>query len=92
MPWLILQLEEIAPVTAVLGNTDDANLRLKFTETAQPRLINAPENSPGTGRFWVDVATGAIRQVELSMSTGNYLLRVIYLGGHIINRIRLAQF
>ena len=34
MPWLILQLEEIAPVTAVLGNTDDANLRLKFTETA----------------------------------------------------------
>jgi len=32
MPWLILQLEQVAPVTVVLGNTDDANLRLKFTE------------------------------------------------------------
>jgi putative phosphoesterase len=32
LPWLILQLEDIAPVTAVLGNTDDAGLSFKQTE------------------------------------------------------------
>jgi putative phosphoesterase len=31
LPWLILELEEIAPVTAVLGNTD-AGLAYKETE------------------------------------------------------------
>jgi putative phosphoesterase len=31
LPWLILQLEEIAPVTAVTGNTD-AGLHLKYRE------------------------------------------------------------
>jgi hypothetical protein len=49
---------------------------LKFTETATPRLLGAPENAPGTGRFWVDAATGAIRQADLSIGTRNYLLRV----------------
>jgi putative phosphoesterase len=32
MPWLILDLEAIAPVTAVRGNADDATLRFKETE------------------------------------------------------------
>jgi putative phosphoesterase len=32
MAWLILDLKAIAPVTAVLGNTDEANLRFKQTE------------------------------------------------------------
>ena len=32
MPWLILDLEAIAPVTAVRGNADDASLRFKETE------------------------------------------------------------
>lgn len=31
-PRLILQLEEIAPVTAVLGNTDDSGLHFRPTE------------------------------------------------------------
>lgn len=31
LPWLLLQLEEIAPVTAVLGNTD-ADIGLRETE------------------------------------------------------------
>ena len=35
MPWLILQLEAIAPVTAVLGNTDDSRLRFKETEIVE---------------------------------------------------------
>ena len=33
-PWLILELEQIAPVTAVLGNTD-ADLHLNETEVVQ---------------------------------------------------------
>ncbi|HXF11260.1 MAG TPA: metallophosphoesterase family protein [Desulfuromonadaceae bacterium] len=32
---LILELEEIAPVTAVLGNTDDAGMGLKLTENVE---------------------------------------------------------
>lgn len=34
LPWLILELEEIAPVTAVLGNTD-SGLNFKETELVQ---------------------------------------------------------
>src|SRR5262249_15237426 len=34
-PRLILQLEQIAPVTAVLGNTDDSGLRYRLTEVAE---------------------------------------------------------
>jgi uncharacterized protein len=34
LPWLILQLEDVAPVTAVLGNTD-AGLQFKDTEVLQ---------------------------------------------------------
>jgi putative phosphoesterase len=34
LPWLILQLEDIAPVTAVSGNTD-AGLEYKETEVVQ---------------------------------------------------------
>jgi len=32
LPWLLLQLEEIAPVTAVLGNADDSSLNYKEIE------------------------------------------------------------
>jgi putative phosphoesterase len=32
LPWLILQLEEIAPVTAVLGNADETGLNYKEIE------------------------------------------------------------
>ena len=35
MPALILDLEQIAPVTAVLGNTDDPGLRFRATETIE---------------------------------------------------------
>jgi uncharacterized protein len=34
-PRIILDLEQIAPVTAVLGNTDDAGLHFRQTETVQ---------------------------------------------------------
>ena len=35
LPWIIMELEAIAPVTAVLGNTDDAGLRFKQTELVE---------------------------------------------------------
>ncbi len=35
LPPIIFQLEEIAPVTAVLGNTDDPGLRYRLTETIE---------------------------------------------------------
>src|SRR5215212_10647988 len=35
LPWLLRDLEQIAPVTAVRGNTDDASLGYKLTETIQ---------------------------------------------------------
>jgi len=35
LPWLILELEAIAPVTAVLGNTDDSRLSFKEAETIE---------------------------------------------------------
>ncbi len=35
LPWVILELEYIAPVTAVLGNNDDGSLSFKETEIVQ---------------------------------------------------------
>lgn len=35
LPWIILQLEEIAPVTAVIGNTDESDINFKETELVQ---------------------------------------------------------
>jgi putative phosphoesterase len=35
MPRIILELQGIAPVTAVLGNTDDAGTRLRQTEAVE---------------------------------------------------------
>jgi len=35
MPSLILQLENISPVTAVIGNTDEAGLRFRPTEIVE---------------------------------------------------------
>jgi uncharacterized protein len=34
-PGILLQLEQIAPVTAVLGNTDDPGHRYRLTETVE---------------------------------------------------------
>jgi uncharacterized protein len=35
LPWIILELEDIAPVTAVLGNTDESGINFKETESVQ---------------------------------------------------------
>lgn len=41
---------------------------LKFSERDTPRLVPSTENAPANGRFWIDVASGAVRQTELSIS------------------------
>jgi uncharacterized protein len=35
LPWLILELQSIAPVTAVLGNCDDPEMEFRETEVIQ---------------------------------------------------------
>ena len=35
MPWILLELQFVAPVTAVAGNTDDPSLRYEQTKTAE---------------------------------------------------------
>jgi putative phosphoesterase len=35
LPWLLLELEGIAPVTAVLGNTDEPGLGYRLTEVIE---------------------------------------------------------
>ena len=39
---------------------------VKFTERNTPRLLPSPENGPAEGRFWIDVASGTVRQTELA--------------------------
>jgi hypothetical protein len=60
-----------------IKKTGDAQLAvLKFVEQATPRLIDTPEHAPGQGRFTIDVATGAIRQSEIILSTKTADVRV----------------
>ncbi len=35
LPWILMELENIAPVTAVSGNTDDPGLRFKETQLVE---------------------------------------------------------
>jgi hypothetical protein len=49
---------------------------LKFNERSMPRLIPSNENAAAVGRFWVDVATGAIRQTELGITGKSTSIRV----------------
>ena len=41
--------------------------QLKFTEKADARILPTPEGSKTSGKFWVDVATGAVTQMELTV-------------------------
>lgn len=53
---------------------------VKFAENGTPRLIPSADNAPATGRFWIDVATGGVRQTELGISgkQSNVRVTVIY--------------
>ena len=49
---------------------------LKFKERSTPRLIPSKDNGAAVGRFWVDVATGAVRQTELGIPAESAGVRV----------------
>jgi hypothetical protein len=48
---------------------------LKFTETAKPRVIPVPEAVPAVGRLWIDPASGAVRQTELTLTARSFTFR-----------------
>jgi hypothetical protein len=48
---------------------------LRFTERATPRLVPMPEDAAATGRFWIDVADGTVRQSEIGLTTKSVSLR-----------------
>ena len=50
---------------------------LKFTETGMPRLIDSPDHTPASGRFTIDLASGAIRQTEFLLTTKMADMRVV---------------
>ena len=41
---------------------------LKFTERQTPRLVGVTGGGAATGRFWIEVATGTVRQTEVGIS------------------------
>lgn len=41
---------------------------VKFTEQKSPRLIPSPEEAPAVGKFWIETATGVVRQTEMSLT------------------------
>ena len=45
---------------------------LKFTEKAQPRLVPSSENAAAVGRFWIETATGTVRQTELGLTARGF--------------------
>jgi hypothetical protein len=49
---------------------------VKFTERNTPRLVASPENGPAEGRVWIDVATGTIRETELTFTGKSANIRV----------------
>lgn len=40
---------------------------VKFTERPTSRILPTPEGSKTSGRFWIEVATGTVRQTELTV-------------------------
>lgn len=51
-----------------LKNMDGAQVAIvKFVERPTSRILPTPDGSQTSGRFWIDVATGAVRQTELTV-------------------------
>lgn len=44
---------------------------LRFKEQARPRLIRSPLESPASGRFWIEPASGVVVRSELKMRAVN---------------------
>ena len=49
-------------------NMDGAQVAVvKFTERPTSRILPTPEGAQTSGKFWIDVASGAVRQTELTV-------------------------
>jgi hypothetical protein len=56
--------------------TDGARVAVvRVTERQTPRLVPSAEGAPATGRIWVDVASGTVRQTELSLTSKSFSVR-----------------
>jgi hypothetical protein len=49
---------------------------LRFTEKPGEPLVPSPEQTPATGRFWIDPASGTVHQTELALTGRSYIVRV----------------
>jgi hypothetical protein len=59
-------------------NANDRRLAvLRFAEQAKPRLVTTPDQAAAGGRFWVDLASGAVTQSELFFDSANTSVRVV---------------
>ena len=51
-----------------IKNMDGAQVAIvKFVERPTSRILPTPEGSQTSGKFWIDIATGAVRQTELTV-------------------------
>ena len=61
--------------TFALGSPETvAHIRaetLRFNEQSTPRLIHTADNSPASGRFWIDSTNGRVIKTELEVSSEN---------------------
>ena len=48
---------------------------LRFTERDTPRLLPITGGGAATGRFWIDVASGTVRQTEVGIASKNVSVR-----------------
>jgi hypothetical protein len=48
---------------------------VRFSEQGAERFIQSPEKAPITGRLWIETATGAVRQAEVTFSGKEFNLR-----------------
>jgi hypothetical protein len=48
---------------------------LKFIETDTPRVVPTPGDTAAAGRFWIDAASGAVRQTELTFTARSFNFR-----------------
>lgn len=54
------------------GDATIAGIRariVRFKEQAEPRLIHTGDDSPATGRFWIDETTGRVLRTELTLGS-----------------------
>jgi hypothetical protein len=69
LPLAFLRKENQSRSTFKLENVRNMNgaqvAIVRFTETAKPRLVPGTDKGTTQGRFWIEVASGTVRQTEI---------------------------